>query len=197
MPEDRVLRPDLLQLRALTHPVRLRILGMLRADGPATASGLAERLGLNSGATSYHLRQLAQVGLIEDDPTRGTARDRWWQAAYDRTITSTVGVDDPDQRAVMQGYHDTVVARMTEQVQESVAERPRLPREWQDEVEESDWEIALTPAQLATVRDRLHEVLSAAEDEFAQADDGSAPVIIQLHAFPRPGRVVPPAGDPS
>ena len=51
--------PDVAALRALGHPVRLRILGLLRADGPATATALAQRLGLNSGATSYHLRQLA------------------------------------------------------------------------------------------------------------------------------------------
>ena len=58
--------PDATALKALTHPLRLRMLGMLRIDGPATATGLAERLGLNSGATSYHLRQLAQHGFIEE-----------------------------------------------------------------------------------------------------------------------------------
>ncbi|MGB0191497.1 MAG: helix-turn-helix domain-containing protein, partial [Nocardioides sp.] len=44
------------QLKALTHPVRVRMLGMLRIDGPATSTTLAQRLGLNTGATSYHLR---------------------------------------------------------------------------------------------------------------------------------------------
>ena len=48
--------PDATALKALAHPVRLRMLGMLRVDGPATATQLAARLGLNSGATSYHLR---------------------------------------------------------------------------------------------------------------------------------------------
>ncbi|MBO9578980.1 MAG: helix-turn-helix transcriptional regulator, partial [Microbacteriaceae bacterium] len=46
--------PDPAQLKALSHPMRLRMLGLLRQDGPATAPTLAERLGLNSGATSYH-----------------------------------------------------------------------------------------------------------------------------------------------
>ncbi|MGO8484742.1 winged helix-turn-helix domain-containing protein, partial [Rhizobium leguminosarum] len=44
--------PDPNALKALTHPVRLSMLGMLRIDGPATATQLAARLGLNSGATS-------------------------------------------------------------------------------------------------------------------------------------------------
>ena len=58
--------PDPTALKALSHPVRLRMLGLLRADGPATASSLALRLGLNSGATSYHLRQLHQHGFVVD-----------------------------------------------------------------------------------------------------------------------------------
>src|SRR5690606_19778936 len=53
------IKPDAMALRALAHPQRMRMLAMLRIDGPATATALAERMGLNSGATSYHLRQLA------------------------------------------------------------------------------------------------------------------------------------------
>jgi DNA-binding transcriptional ArsR family regulator len=51
--------PGVQQLKALSHPVRVQMLGILRIDGPATATMLASRLGLNTGATSYHLRQLA------------------------------------------------------------------------------------------------------------------------------------------
>ena len=69
-------------LKALSHPVRLRMLGLLRAEGPATATALAARLGLNSGATSYHLRQLAAHGFVEDDASRGNGRDPWWRAAH-------------------------------------------------------------------------------------------------------------------
>ena len=49
------------QLRALSHPLRLRIVEVLR-EGPATASALGRRLGESSGATSYHLRALAKAG---------------------------------------------------------------------------------------------------------------------------------------
>ena len=59
--------PSPQQMKALTHPVRVRMLGMLRIDGPATATTLADRLGLNTGATSYHLRQLAQAGFVVED----------------------------------------------------------------------------------------------------------------------------------
>nr|WP_284288313.1 helix-turn-helix domain-containing protein [Angustibacter aerolatus] len=45
----------------MAHPLRVRILGMLRSDGADTATGLANRLGLSSAATAYHLRQARGV----------------------------------------------------------------------------------------------------------------------------------------
>ena len=77
--------PSAAGLRALSHPTRLRILVRLRIEGPATATQLAQELKLNTGATSYHLRQLAEHGFIEDDRERGDARDRWWRAAHEST----------------------------------------------------------------------------------------------------------------
>ncbi|BBJ43426.1 hypothetical protein SSPO_061440 [Streptomyces antimycoticus] len=80
-PDDvRVLDPR--TLRGLAHPLRMRLLTALREYGPATASQLAARLGESSGATSYHLRQLATYGFVEDDPERGKGRERWWKAAH-------------------------------------------------------------------------------------------------------------------
>lgn len=78
---------DTRSLRAIAHPVRVRILGLLREEGPSTATRLAAQLRLNSGATSYHLRQLAAYDLIVEDTERGSARDRWWRAAHPSTRT--------------------------------------------------------------------------------------------------------------
>ncbi|HEY4418516.1 MAG TPA: helix-turn-helix domain-containing protein [Pseudonocardia sp.] len=67
-------------LRALGHPLRQRILRQLHRDGPATSTSLARVLGENTGATSYHLRQLAEHGFVQDVPERGRGRERWWRA---------------------------------------------------------------------------------------------------------------------
>src|SRR3954449_2802661 len=77
--------PSAAGLRALSHPTRLKMLMLLRLEGPATATQLAQQLKLNTGATSYHLRQLAEHGFIEEDGERGDARDRWWKAAHEST----------------------------------------------------------------------------------------------------------------
>ena len=74
------------QLRALSHPLRLRMLEVLR-EGPATASALGRRLGESSGATSYHLRALAKAGVVEEDE-RGSKRERWWRRVDSFTLIS-------------------------------------------------------------------------------------------------------------
>ena len=74
------------QLRALSHPLRLRMLEVLR-EGPATASALGRRLGESSGATSYHLRALAKAGVVEEDE-RGSKRERWWRRVDSFTLVS-------------------------------------------------------------------------------------------------------------
>lgn len=70
---------DAAAVRAFAHPLRVRLYYLLEADGPATASGLAVRVGESSGSTSYHLRQLARHGLIVEVEGRGTAKERWWE----------------------------------------------------------------------------------------------------------------------
>ncbi|MFJ6569954.1 ArsR/SmtB family transcription factor [Streptomyces sp. NPDC091292] len=66
-------------LKALAHPLRLRILRHLGTTGPATSTTLAEALGENTGTLSYHLRMLERGGLIEDIPERSGGRERWWR----------------------------------------------------------------------------------------------------------------------
>ena len=86
-------------LRALAHPLRVEIMNELSDFGPATASMLAERLGESSGATSYHLRQLAKHDIIVEDTERGSGRERWWRMAPGGvTIGSPETLDTPAGR---------------------------------------------------------------------------------------------------
>ncbi|WP_148615233.1 ArsR/SmtB family transcription factor [Nocardioides rubriscoriae] len=177
------------QLRALAHPVRLRMLGMLRMDGPATATSLAARLGLNTGATSYHLRQLAQHGFVVDDAERGNGRERWWKAAHTSTRTDT-GVtstpDDPAAGETVDAYLQSVVTVYTEWLQRAVEERPLLPQAWRDAGTFSDWHKRLTPASAERLLERIDALLTDLEDD----DDPEAlAYMVNLNAFVRPGQV--------
>lgn len=67
-------------LAAMAHPLRRRLLNLLKVDGPATASVLSERTQQAVGNISHHLRVLAQAGLIEEAPEKARdRRERWWR----------------------------------------------------------------------------------------------------------------------
>ena len=60
--------------QTLTHPVRLRILNYLRHYREANSTGVSKALGESTGTTSYHLRKLAELHLIEEIPERSAGR---------------------------------------------------------------------------------------------------------------------------
>ena len=176
--------PDIAGLRALSHPVRLRMLTLLRGEGPATATTLAARLDLNTGATSYHLRQLAQHGFIEEDTERGNARDRWWRAAHESTRTDfrEQGIVDSDVEA----YLTTVALMYADRMRAAVSEMSFLPEAWRKVGTLSDWEVRATPAQAEELVQKIAELIEEAADSDA---DEAAPFVVNLNAYPRPGQL--------
>ncbi|WP_442940215.1 ArsR/SmtB family transcription factor [Nocardioides sp. B-3] len=90
------LRLDAASVRVLAHPLRSRLLSALRRGGPATATALAPELETNTGATSYHLRKLASVGLVVDTE-QGEGKRRVWRAAtssHSREASDFAGDED-------------------------------------------------------------------------------------------------------
>ena len=178
--------PEPHQLRALSHPVRLRILGLLRSEGPTTATALATRLGLNSGATSYHLRQLAQHGFVEDDAERGTGRERWWRASAQSTRTEFT--TDPEARAAEDAFVQAVAVVHTEQLQRAVEERELVPDAWRRASTMRDWGLRLTPRRAEALMQALIAVIEETEEDPAE-EEGAEAFTVVLHTFPRPGHV--------
>lgn len=170
------------QLKALSHPVRLRMLGILRAEGPATATTLAQRLGLNTGATSYHLRQLATHGFVEDDAGRGTGRERWWRAAHQSTHTREP--ETAEEREAVHAFEQSVAVVHTEMLQRAVEEQELLPDAWRRTTGFSDWKVRLTPRRAEALRVALEQVLAEVEEE--DGDDVGDFVVV-LQTYPRPG----------
>lgn len=192
MADDRtVLRPDAAQLRALAHPLRARLLGALRFDGPATATKLAARLGTNSGATSYHLRQLAEVGLVEDDVERSTGRDRVWCSSHESTSwRSTDFDDDPDSRAAddwLVRHHASTAAHWLD---DWLGARHGWPTDWRDAADQSDYHLDLTATGLSDLMAELHAVLRRYVDTQDPAKPTAERVTVLLQAFPSPERSV-------
>ncbi|MFJ5102673.1 ArsR/SmtB family transcription factor [Streptomyces sp. NPDC088554] len=181
-----VRRLDAHSLRGLAHPLRMRILELLRLDGPATSTGLAERLGQNTGTVSWHLRQLAEHGFIEEETGRGTRRERWWRAAGARNELNTRDFrDNPDTRGAVAVFTHEVVTQQFHRVMDYVNDD--WGDEWRAAGTISDWsELRLTPSQLEALNQELMEVIARhtpAPD--AGSDAGALPVVVQLQSFPR------------
>lgn len=175
---------DARSLRGLAHPLRVRILGTLRADGPATATQLAERLGERSGTTSWHLRLLAEHGFIEEDQ-RGNGRERWWRAAqHETSVRPEKFTDDAELGGAMNVLLQEIIATHYRQAAEFVSEMTGWSPAWVESSELSDALLSLTPDELADFTAEFHGLVERYRRNARRADEQ---VVVQLSAFPRRG----------
>src|ERR1700685_4122500 len=69
---------DARTMRALAHPVRIALVEALSLGGAMTATQVGERIGESATTCSFHLRQLAKYGFVEE-AGGGTGRSRPWR----------------------------------------------------------------------------------------------------------------------
>ncbi|MCX5198439.1 helix-turn-helix domain-containing protein [Streptomyces sp. NBC_00249] len=186
--EPKVRTLDARALRGLAHPLRMRLLAALRHDGPATASQLAEQLGESSGATSYHLRQLAAHGFVEDAPEHGKGRERWWRAAHDGTQfdESLMYDGDPATRGAADTFLHEIATFHTQEVSTWLGDAHNWPREWRRSSELSDFTLRLTADQAFELMRRVDELVNSYRD--LPPAEGMETVRVHTHAFPRRSR---------
>ena len=185
--DENVKHLDAGALKALAHPLRVELFRALREE-PATASQLAERFGETSASTSYHLRQLARFGFIEDDPERGNRRDRWWKAAVrgiDLDLRDEGIGDDPATAELARWYVRDAVQQQWDRAHQFIAHTDDWDHDWMGASTFSDFGMDLTPAQLEALRDELIEVARRHTVEPGTNPDPTARrVRVTLHAFP-------------
>jgi DNA-binding transcriptional ArsR family regulator len=189
---DDVVNPDARSLRGLAHPLRLQLLGLLRMDGPATASQLAARTGQSSGSTSYHLRQLAAYGFVVEDEQRGSGRDRWWAAAHRSTYFDPLTDADEESRALGEEYLRLVADANGRRAQAAIAGLPTMDDDlgpgWSDAFSINDVVLRLTRDEATALGGELlalaaryrHDDPEQTED----SPDGSQRVVLQFNILP-------------
>jgi hypothetical protein len=177
-------------LRALAHPIRMSLIGLLRTEGPLTATRAAELLGENSATTSFHLRQLAKYGMAEEAPG-GQGRERPWQA----TTMSTDVPDFPEnpELAAAGGMYRAVLAgRYFEWLRRWLAQRPSEPGEWQRADQFGDHLLYLTSDELAGLSQKMRELFDEYVDRTASPElrpPDSRLISVLQFAFPMIGHL--------
>jgi predicted ArsR family transcriptional regulator len=185
----RSVRLDRHLVRALAHPMRNRMLGLLRIYGPQTATTLAGRLGVNTGATSYHLRQLADAGLVVEDDSRGNARDRWWKSAHQGTEFDAAELLDQEPELAL-GFLHGIGQTYAENMFGFIDAMQTLAPEWKEASLLSDYLFHLRPEELHAMRDELLAVMEKYKtaDLTAPLPEGAEQVTVQIQMFPRETR---------
>lgn len=194
MPDEEESARDLdpQSLKALAHPLRVRLLALLRTEGPATSAGLARRAGESTGATSYHLRQLARHAFVEEEPDRGTRRERWWRATHPASRFDTASfMADPsaaDAATFLMRHQLDTEVRLA---QRWIAEQPSWSPAWQHAATSSDMIVRLDADQLSALNDELEALLGRYRTaERSEATPGTEPVAVFLRAFPTDSELI-------
>ncbi|MGW6273097.1 MULTISPECIES: winged helix-turn-helix domain-containing protein [unclassified Streptomyces] len=182
---------DLGTLKALGHPLRMRVYGALRVAGPSTASQLAAQVDEAVSLVSYHLRKLAEHGLIEEAGARsGDARERWWQAAQE-----TLSFRHEDFRDTPEGAatHTAVVRGLLsyrrEQYETYLDQQEAWGAEWRVAADQSDFLARLNPAELTRLNAEIHALIRTYEAQGKAAEaagdtEGRENVALHLASFP-------------
>ena len=151
-------------VKVLAHPLRSRLLGALRRGGPATATTLANALGTNTGATSYHLRKLESVGLVTDTGD-GAGKQRLWRAATSSHSWERTELAHDEDAATALGWLERDYLRLfSTEFGHWLDVAESWPDEWQDATGMGDTWVTVNPEQLRALRAELDELFARYHD---------------------------------
>ena len=181
-------------LRALTHPVRIALIEALLLGGAMTATEVGERIGESPTTCSFHLRQLAKYGFVEE-AGGGKGRARPWRL-------SSVGMqfasahDDPETEVAAGALVRMLRERQFGRYRTWLETNRNYPREWRDAAGSSESIMYLTAGELEELS---QEVLALVLPRFrerltdpARRPPDAVPVEILMLAYPIS---LPPPGD--
>ena len=176
---------DARRLRALTHPVRLALIGKLVMHGPLTAAAASELIGEPPSTCSFHFRQLAKYGVVEE---AGGAKGRAKPWRMTTTGFSVTAADDPESKLAEDALHRMVREQQIEGYRTWLNTKASYPQRWQDAGDDSAYVFHLTVDELEQLSRDLTEILMPLFLE-RMADPskrpaGSVPVRVLLLAHP-------------
>jgi len=183
---------DARTLRALAHPVRIALLEALSLGGAMTATEVGEQIGESPTTCSFHLRQLAKYGFVEE-AGRGKGRARPWRmTSHGMEITNTH--DDPEAEIAASALVSLIRERQLDRYRTWLETRASYPRRWRDAAEDAELVFHLTVEELEQLSEDLIALLRSRFPERntdpSLRPPGSVPVEMLVLAYPL---TLPPA----
>ncbi|WP_433373198.1 ArsR/SmtB family transcription factor [Actinoplanes sp. CA-142083] len=173
-------------MRALAHPARIEIVEHLNDTGAAvTATEAAAMVGLSPSATSYHLRELAKYGLVEQAPSRGDGRERVWQSTSSG-LRIDADLDEPGARAATQALVDMYLHRDQERLREWIRRQPEESPEWRDAGTIMGQRLLITADELKEINAKVRELVEPyrMRERQESAPEGVRRVAVTYASFP-------------
>ncbi|MEW2514893.1 helix-turn-helix domain-containing protein [Streptomyces sp. NPDC046870] len=182
---------DIGTLKALAHPLRMRLYRLLFVAEAATASQLAEQVDEAVSLVSYHLRKLAEHGLVEEaEPRSADARERWWQPASDGvTIRDEDFRDAPEKAAAHLAASRMFLEQRAEMYRRYLDERAQWGPGWNTAAHDSEALLRLTAGELAELKKDLTDLIERYDEqgrvrEAAGDTEGREHVALHVYGFP-------------
>ena len=174
-------------MRALAHPLRLRILGLLRVEGPQSVGALVQATGAASGSVSYHLSTLAKHGFVVPAPElERDGRERWWRAAHEMTTMHAEDfLDDPERREASEALRRTVLESYHRELLGALDAELGLEPEWVAASDSSDGGAQLTLDEFRELTADLDAVREKWWARGREPREGTRAVRWITHTFPR------------
>lgn len=172
-------------MRALAHPVRVRILGELQRGGPSTATRLSPVVGATPSVTSWHLRHLAEHGMVRDAAGRGSGRERWWEAVSRGYRLTAEGPGALEAGLALQSVMEEVDGDVVGDWHREV--EPTLPREWLEVAGRSSTRVLVTLEEQRALDAAWEELLAPyvlRKDDATSVPEGARSVRVLRHVLP-------------
>lgn len=138
-------------VRALAHPLRLDLIEVLGTLGPSTAARCGRQLGVSQASCSFHLRQLAKYGFVEEAERGPDRRERVWRLSDFEQSWQSGPVTDQLDRVFVQREADRMLGW--------TGRRAGEPAEWQDAAFVGGATLPVTADELLEIRQQLRAVL--------------------------------------
>ncbi|MEV4268551.1 ArsR/SmtB family transcription factor [Micromonospora aurantiaca (nom. illeg.)] len=174
-------------LAALAHPLRRRLMDVLKVYGPCTVGMLAEHTGQAPANVSHHLKVLAAADLLVEAPELARdRRERWWRLR-DRGVrwSNSDFDDDPAARVVADAASSLNLERHAELVRAWQAAPDEAHAAWSEGPFSTDKWLHLTPDELAELSREVIELLARWADRTVPEDGRRRePVFVFAHGVP-------------